>query len=194
MLKAADIVRQQENCLVVDVGPSMPVLYCDTASYQSHSLRFMRDEAGRWKNLRLLPTPLENFGLSIYGTIRPIHRRVPMATYRGKMIREVYTRYGITLDEKWILVVRNGVVRLTNGKGEIKEDHYGIALRTSKGFRPLDVEELTFDDAHHLLIPMTSVMAMLDKQIGRLVDPLAWQTHSAFGKTKNEVLVINWRN
>jgi hypothetical protein len=196
MIEATDVIRWSDgdDVLMINFGENMPLLYCDTVSIQTQTLRFMRCGEGRASTkYKAWPKDLSPWGLSIYGRIQKIERRMPTAQHRGKMILEAYERYGITLDAKWAVVVRNGVVRLSNGKAEIKEDFYGISLRCSKGFRPYPGKELAFDDHHHLLIPMTEVMEMLQSRLGLLVDPLAWQKQSNFGKNTTEVLVVNRR-
>jgi len=192
VIDIAEIVRRDGDSLMIDFGRNMPVLYCDSVSMQTQSLRFMRSEASV-KNLKPLPAHLDQYGLSIYGTIQKIERRIPTAKHRAELVKEFQDLFGMTLNERWVIVIRNGVVRLTNGKGELKEDCYGVSLRFSKGFRPFAEPELVFDDRHHLLIPMTEVMEMLQARLGLLVDPLAWQKQSNFGKKVTEVLVVNRR-
>ena len=191
-----DIVRwcDPDDHLMVNVT-GLPLLYCASVSIQTQTLRFMRCGEGRVgpEKHKEWPKDLSPWGLSIYGSIQKIERRMPTAKYRARMILETYERYGVVLDEKWAIVIRNGMVRLANGKAEIKEDSYGISLRGAKGFCPYTEPELAFDGHHHVLIPMTGVMRMLQAQLGRLIDPLAWQVQSNFGQKTEQVLVVNGR-
>jgi hypothetical protein len=194
MLRAANIMRTDavgdQGTLMLHFGGGLPTLYCDGVNFQSQKLRFMRSE-GSVKNLGPVPAPLRDWGLSIYGTFQKIDSRVSVKEKRDMMAKEFQDRFGIALDASWVLVIRKGVVRLSNGKAEIQEDCYGVNLRTSKGSRPCVGTELTFGDQfHNMLMPMTEVLNLIQNQMGRLVDPLAWQKQAMPSRKTTEVLVI----
>jgi len=197
MIAATDVILlNKDDHLIVNFGGGQPLLYCDSVAFQTQSLRF-RPEDEHWAaqhrdKLHALPKDLAAWGLTSYGSITKIARRFPTTAYRDKLVKEFQGRFGLQLNPNWALIVRNGKLRLSNGKAEIQHDCYGVNLRVAKRVLPYKGTEIAFADSRwdQMVIPMPEIMAMCESQLGRFVDPLAWRTHSNFGKKTVEVLVI----